>query len=112
MDNTEQNTQLHIPRLVVAAVQGRSGKTTFTIGLLRALRERGLLLQGFKKGPDYIDPSWSTFASGVPCRNLDAVMMSKEQILHSMCTHAKDKDIAIVEGAMGIFDGLDWHAVF
>lgn len=109
MNNTEQNTQLHIPRLVVAAVQGRSGKTTFTIGLLRALRERGLLLQGFKKGPDYIDPSWSTFASGVPCRNLDAVMMSKEQILHSMCTHARDKDIAIVEGAMGIFDGLDWQ---
>lgn len=109
MNNTELNPQLHIPRLVVAAVQGRSGKTTFTIGLLRALRERGLLLQGFKKGPDYIDPSWSTFASGVACRNLDGIMMSKEQIIHSMCKHGKDKDIAIVEGAMGIFDGLDWQ---
>ena len=106
--NTEQ-TQYQIPRLVVAAIQGRSGKTTFTIGLQRALRERGLLLQGFKKGPDYIDPSWSTFASGVPCRNLDAVMMTKEQIIHSMCMHGKDKDIAIVEGAMGMFDGLDWQ---
>lgn len=107
--NTEQLHTIHIPRLVVAAVQGRSGKTTFTIGLQRALRERGLLLQGFKKGPDYIDPSWSTFASGVACRNLDSIMMTKEQILHSFITHAQDKDIAIVEGAMGIFDGLDWQ---
>lgn len=106
--NTEQ-TQYQIPRLVVAAIQGRSGKTTFTIGLQRALRERGILLQGFKKGPDYIDPSWSTFASGLPCRNLDGVMMTKDQIIHSMCTHGKDKDIAIVEGAMGMFDGLDWQ---
>lgn len=107
--HSEQTHKIHIPRLVVAAVQGRSGKTTFTIGLQRALWERGLLLQGFKKGPDYIDPSWSTFASGVPCRNLDAVMMTKDQILHSFCTHAADKDIAVIEGAMGIFDGLDWQ---
>lgn len=106
---SEQTHMIHIPRLAVAAVQGRSGKTTFTIGLQRALRESGLLLQGFKKGPDYIDPSWSTFASGIPCRNLDAVMMTKEQILHSFCTHAANKDIAIVEGAMGIFDGLNWE---
>ena len=106
---TEQTNTYQIPRLVVAAIQGRSGKTTFTIGLLRALRERGLSLQGFKKGPDYIDPSWSTFASGVPCRNLDGVMMSKDQIKHSMCMHGQGKDISIVEGAMGIFDGLDWQ---
>lgn len=107
-NKTEQLNTIDIPRLVVAAVQGRSGKTTFTIGLQRALRERGLLLQGFKKGPDYIDPSWSTFASGIQCRNLDGVMMTREQILHSFITHTRDKDIAIVEGAMGIFDGLDW----
>ncbi|MDO4280725.1 MAG: cobyrinate a,c-diamide synthase [Peptococcaceae bacterium] len=106
---TEQTENISIPRIVVAAVQGRSGKTTFTIGLLRALRERGLLLQGYKKGPDYIDPSWSTFASGVQCRNLDGVMMTKAQIVHSFCKHAQDKDIAIVEGAMGIYDGLDWQ---
>ena len=109
MNTKTEQTQYQIPRLVVAAIQGRSGKTTFTMGLQRALRERGLLLQGFKKGPDYIDPSWSTFASGVPCRNLDGVMMTKEQIIHSMCVHGQDKDIAIVEGAMGMFDGLDWQ---
>lgn len=100
---------MNVPRLIVAAIQGRSGKTTFTIGLLRALRNRGLLPQGFKKGPDYIDPSWSTFASGVACRNLDAVMMTQEQIVHSVCAHAHSADVAVIEGAMGIFDGLDWQ---
>jgi cobyrinic acid a,c-diamide synthase len=105
----EQTQTVYVPRLIVAAIQGRSGKTTFTIGLLRALRNRGLLPQGFKKGPDYIDPSWSTFASGLACRNLDAVMMTNEQIIHSVCAHAQSADLAVVEGAMGIFDGLDWQ---
>lgn len=97
----------HIPRLMVAAIQGRSGKTTFTIGLLNALRRSGLAAQSFKKGPDYIDPSWVTVASGIPCRNLDRVMMSPEQITHTFCQAAKSKDVAVIEGAMGIFDGLD-----
>ena len=56
--------QYQIPRLVIGAGQGRSGKTTFTLGLLRALSAKGFKVQPFKKGPDYIDPSWMTFASG------------------------------------------------
>lgn len=107
MNIFERTNTIHVPRIVVGAIQGRSGKTTFTIGLLRALRERGLLPQGYKKGPDYIDPSWSTFASGVACRNLDAVMMNREQIIHSVCSHSDKADISVIEGAMGIFDGLD-----
>ncbi len=99
--------QYRIPRLMVAAIQGRSGKTTFTIGLLKALRERGYNVQPFKKGPDYIDPSWATIASGIPCRNLDAVMMRPEQIKHALCHSARKSDLAVIEGAMGIFDGLD-----
>lgn len=99
--------QYRIPRLMVAAIQGRSGKTTFTIGLLKALRERGYKVQPFKKGPDYIDPSWATIASGIPCRNLDAVMMRPEQIKHALCYSAQKSDLAVIEGAMGIFDGLD-----
>lgn len=99
--------QYRIPRFMVAAIQGRSGKTTFTIGLLKALRERGYHVQPFKKGPDYIDPSWASIASGIPCRNLDAVMMRPEQIKHALCHSARESDLAVIEGAMGIFDGLD-----
>ena len=100
--------QYNIPRIVVGAGQGRSGKTTFTLGLLRALYNRGYQMQPFKKGPDYIDPSWMTFASGgVECRNLDAFMMDKEQIKSTFIKHSLNKDISIVEGAMGLFDGLD-----
>lgn len=98
---------LMIPRIAVAAIQGRSGKTTFTIGLLKALRDRGMMIQPFKKGPDFIDPSWATFASGQTCRNLDAFMMTQEQITHTFCQGAKYADLAVIEGAMGIFDGLD-----
>lgn len=97
----------NIPRIAVAAIQGRSGKTTFTIGLLKALRDRGMTVQPFKKGPDFIDPSWATYASGQTCRNLDAFMMQPEQIIHTFCQGAKHADLAVIEGAMGIFDGLD-----
>ena len=76
------------PRLMIAAIQGMSGKTTVTIGLLKALKDRGLRAQPYKKGPDYIDPSWATIASGVPCRNLDAIMMRDDQLIHSMCSQS------------------------
>ena len=95
------------PRLVVGAIQGRSGKTTFTLGLLKALTIKGLDVQPFKKGPDYIDPSWMTFASGRACRNLDAFMTSEAQLKETFYKHSLGKDISIVEGAMGLFDGLD-----
>lgn len=96
-----------ISRIVIGACQGRSGKTTFTLGLLKALRDRNIAIQPFKKGPDYIDPSWLSFASGVPCRNLDVFMMGEDKIRQTFVKHTRDKEIAIVEGAMGLFDGLD-----
>lgn len=96
-----------IPRIAVAAIQGRSGKTTFTIGLLKALRDRGLKVQPFKKGPDFIDPSWAAYASGITSRNLDAFMMHDDEILHTFCQGSRGKDLSVIEGAMGIFDGLD-----
>lgn len=95
------------PRLVVAAPQGRSGKTTITLGLVAALSERGLAVQPFKKGPDYIDPSWLTGAGGRPCRNLDLFMMEEAAALAAFCRGARGADVAIVEGAMGMYDGLD-----
>ena len=96
-----------LARLVIAAIQGRSGKTTVTIGLLRALKNRGYLVQPYKKGPDYIDPSWAKLASGLESRNLDNFMMTEEEIRKNFIKHSKGKDLSIIEGAMGIFDGLD-----
>ena len=103
------NTQLNnmIPRVLVGAIQGRSGKTTFTLGLLKALTDRGLAVQPFKKGPDYIDPSWMTFASGQQCRNLDLFMMGPDKVRQSFVHNSQGFDISVVEGAMGLFDGLD-----
>ena len=101
------NQSYNISRLLVGAVQGRSGKTTFTLGLLKTLVDKGLKVQPFKKGPDYIDPSWATFASGQQCRNLDLYMMGAENVRRSFIKHSQGFDISVVEGAMGLFDGLD-----
>jgi len=98
---------LKIPRLVVGACQGRSGKTTFTLGLLQTLNKRGVDVQPFKKGPDYIDPSWLSYASGKECRNLDAFMMDKDNLVSTFINNSRGKEISVVEGAMGLFDGLD-----
>ncbi len=96
-----------IPRLVIAAPHGRSGKTITTIGLLAALKKAGYNVQPFKKGPDFIDPSWMTRITGRSCRNLDSFLMSRETIRASFAGSAGDADIAVVEGAMGLFDGVD-----
>ncbi|KUO67138.1 MAG: cobyrinic acid a,c-diamide synthase [Gracilibacter sp. BRH_c7a] len=97
---------VNINRLVIAAPQGRCGKTTITLGLLRAFKRRGLRVQPFKKGPDYIDPSWLSAAAGIACRNLDSYLMEPEQICKSV-SMAAPYDLSIIEGAMGLFDGLD-----
>lgn len=96
-----------IPRLVIAAPHGRSGKTIATIGLLSALKKAGYRVQPYKKGPDFIDPSWMTRITGRPCRNLDSFLMDRETIRASFARSAGDADIAVVEGAMGLFDGVD-----
>ncbi|MCL6635127.1 MAG: AAA family ATPase, partial [Peptococcaceae bacterium] len=95
------------PRLVVAAPQGRSGKTTVSVGLMAALVARGMAVQAFKKGPDYIDPGWLTRVTGRQCRNLDSFLMEREDLRRSFARHAAGADISVVEGAMGIFDGVD-----
>lgn len=103
------NTQniKNVPRLVIGAPQGRSGKTTFTLGLLRAFARQGITVQPFKKGPDYIDTSWHTAAAGQTCRNLDSFFMNKNEICSSIHKQSLDKNITIIEGAMGLYDGLD-----
>lgn len=96
-----------IPRIVLAAPHGRSGKTTVTLGLISALVKRGLKVQPFKKGPDFIDPSWLTLAAGRPCRNLDLYFVNPAELKRSFVNGCWGADLAVVEGAMGLFDGLD-----
>jgi len=94
-------------RLLISAAHKSSGKTTVTLGLCAALAERGLVVQPFKKGPDYIDPMWLGQAAGRPCHNLDFYNMSHGEILTTTGHYSADADIALIEGNKGLYDGLD-----
>ncbi len=95
------------PRLMIAAPNGHSGKTTVSIGLCAAFRQRGLSVQPFKKGPDYIDTSWLSTASGAKCRNLDPFLMTEIGMVGSFHSACRNVDLAIIEGNMGLFDSFD-----
>ncbi|GAV23223.1 cobyrinate a,c-diamide synthase [Carboxydothermus pertinax] len=92
---------------VVAAASGRSGKTTITLGILRALAKRGIKVQPFKKGPDYIDSGWHTLAAGEQSRNLDLFLHGRDEVVRHYERYAKTSMLSVVEGNMGIFDGVD-----
>lgn len=96
-----------LPRITISAPHRSSGKSTVTIGLCAALTSRGLKVQPFKKGPDFIDPMWHETASGRQSRNLDIFMMGAENVLGSFLRHAPGSDISIIEGNMGLYDGMD-----
>ena len=96
-----------MPQVMISAVHKSSGKTTVSLGLCRALAVRGTRVQPFKKGPDYIDPMWLTEAAGRPCHNLDFRAMTPIEIKARFVRHARDADIALVEGNKGLHDGMD-----
>lgn len=95
---------MRIPRLMIAAPQGRSGKTTVAIGLCAALKKKGLNVKPFKKGPDYIDPSWLTAAAGRNCTNLDPFFCDCPALLRGFQETCSDADLAVIEASMGLFD--------
>ena len=92
--------------LVIAGERSGAGKTTVTIALLAYLIHRGLNVQSFKVGPDYIDPMFHAFVTGRPCRNLDAILTSESYVQKCFYRHIQDVDCALVEGVMGLFDGV------
>ena len=94
-------------QVFISAAHKSSGKTTVTLGLCAALRERGLKVSPFKKGPDYIDPMWLGRASGHTCHNLDFYTMAHDEICDTVGHYARNSDISIIEGNKGLYDGLD-----
>jgi cobyrinic acid a,c-diamide synthase len=95
------------PRIVISGLSGDSGKTIVTCGILVSLKNRGLDVAAFKKGPDYIDSAWLSLASGKPARNLDSFMMGFPAVKRSFLNHALERGINVIEGNRGLFDGMD-----
>ncbi|MGV3024522.1 cobyrinate a,c-diamide synthase [Clostridium thermobutyricum] len=89
--------------LVVSSNCSGGGKTTVTLGLMKALKNRGYKVQGFKSGPDYIDPAFHSRITGVKSRNLDLFLMGEEGVREAF--NRGEGDFAIVEGVMGLYDG-------
>ena len=100
-------TTYNVPRVVIAALKGGAGKTLITLGVIAALRKKGWQVAPFKKGPDYIDAAWLAMAGGSPCYNLDRYLFGAEGVRNSFASHVIGKDLAVVEGNRGLFDGVD-----
>ncbi len=94
------------PRIAIAGTGSGVGKTTISTGLMAALAGRGLAVQGFKVGPDYIDPSYHTQATNRYSRNLDSYLLSDRTIVDCFLKSSSDADVSILEGVMGLYDGL------
>lgn len=105
MINETYGTMKNIPQFLIAAPTSGSGKTTVSRGLMALLTKKGLAVQPFKCGPDYIDTKYHAAVCGRPSVNLDTFMASDEHVRQLYAHYAADADVAIAEGMMGMFDG-------
>ncbi|HEX7033073.1 MAG TPA: cobyrinate a,c-diamide synthase [Nitrososphaera sp.] len=95
-----------IPRIIIAGVTSGVGKTTVAVAAMYALRKKGLEVQPFKVGPDFIDPSYHTFVTKRKSRNLDVWMMGEQGVIDCFANACHGADVAVIEGVMGLFDGM------
>jgi cobyrinic acid a,c-diamide synthase len=98
---------LPIPRIIIAGTHSGCGKTTIARGLMRAFSRKGLVVQPFKVGPDFIDPGYHSAICGRVSRNLDPFMMGEDGVRETFVRASRGADLAVIEGVMGMFDGLD-----
>ena len=92
--------------VIIAGERSGVGKTTVTLSLLSSLCRQGVSVQSFKVGPDYIDPMFHQYVTNQPCRNLDAVLTSQQYIQRCFKLHSEKSEYALIEGVMGLFDGV------
>lgn len=97
---------MKLSRFVIAGTQSGVGKTTISTGIMRALVLRGLDVQPFKVGPDYIDPAFHSFVTGNKSRNLDSWMIDEETLKELFAKNSYPRDISVIEGVMGLYDGF------
>src|SRR2546421_11881029 len=97
--------EVRTPRLVIAGTASNVGKTILTAGLIAAFKARGLRVQCFKVGPDYIDPAYLAHVRGRPCRNLDSWLLGEGALRPEPAKGPLGADLALVEGVMGLLEG-------
>ncbi len=95
---------MNYPRVIISGTHSGSGKTTIALAIMRILYDMGYKVQPYKVGPDFIDPSYHFFACNTRSRNLDSYMLSRERLLENFVRGMNGKDIAIIEGTMGLYD--------
>jgi cobyrinic acid a,c-diamide synthase len=105
MRKSDRGKHADLPRIIIAGSSSGCGKTSITLGILRALRNRGVQVVPFKAGPDYIDPGHLSFAAGANCRNLDPILMGSQGVFSALQRNCSSETCAVIEGVMGLYDG-------